>query len=391
MPGWLPCAPGKLPSLPRVSCPETLPSRLRQKARRRQATRAFCLKPGQNGPKTPTHRAWLEGGKARQGKLPSEKRSLVERLLSLPSGPSVLPQHNKSKRDRNLLRRSSEASGHLGFDLVEKSGSSGAGPASVPTKRKCREGTVNLIGSGRDKAHEGRSHEGLCPSGHAGDLGPGLKGLGPGGSVLGGGAVIAAEMEEIVDPVMGGEEALGLARRLEPLHLPLASSGRLVRILGSVIQALVPPVLDRGHHLSLGGAVAGQLVRDHHTRGPALLFQQLAEQSLGGLLVAPALDENVEHEAILVHCAPEPVLLSPDHQAHFVQVPLVSSTGEPAPDLVGERLAKLARLLAHGFMAHVDAAGGQHLFHHAKAERKAEVEPHGVADDLAWKAVAGVG
>src|SRR5215212_87665 len=119
MPGWLPCAPGKLPSLPRVSCPETLPSRLRQKARRRQATRAFCLKPGQNGPKTPTHRAWLEDGKARQGKLPSEKRSLVERLLSLPSGPSVLPQHNKSKRDRNLLRRSSEASGHLGFDLVE--------------------------------------------------------------------------------------------------------------------------------------------------------------------------------------------------------------------------------------------------------------------------------
>src|SRR3954464_12606586 len=54
-------------------------------------------------------------------------------------------------------------------------------------------GTVNLIGSGRDKAHEGQSHEGLCPSGHAGDLGPGLKGLGPGGSVLGGGGGIAAE------------------------------------------------------------------------------------------------------------------------------------------------------------------------------------------------------
>src|SRR3982751_1705499 len=72
-------------------------------------------------------------------------------------------------------------------------------------------GTVNLIGSGRDKAHEGRSHEGLCPSGHAGDRGPGLESLGSGGSLLGGGAVIAAEVEEIVDPVMGGEEALGLA------------------------------------------------------------------------------------------------------------------------------------------------------------------------------------
>src|SRR4051794_11141142 len=56
----------------------------------------------------------------------------------------------------------------------------------------------------------------------------------------------------------------------------------------------MPPVLDRGHDLSLRGAVAGQLVRDHHTRGPALLFQQLAEQALGGLFVPPALDQNVE-------------------------------------------------------------------------------------------------
>ena len=45
----------------------------------------------------------------------------------------------------------------------------------------------------------------------SGDLGPGLEGLGPGGSILVGRDVIAAEVEEIVDPVMGGEEALGLA------------------------------------------------------------------------------------------------------------------------------------------------------------------------------------
>src|SRR3954452_25585077 len=73
-----------------------------------------------------------------------------------------------------------------------------------------RVGTVNLIGSGRDRAHEGRSHEGLCPSGHAGDLGAGLEGLGPGGSILAGGEVIAAEVEQVVDLVVGGEEALSL-------------------------------------------------------------------------------------------------------------------------------------------------------------------------------------
>ncbi len=73
-------------------------------------------------------------------------------------------------------------------------------------------GTVNLMGSGRDKAREGRSHERLCPSGHASDLGPDLEGLGPGGSILDGGDVIATEVEEIVDLVVGGEEALGLTR-----------------------------------------------------------------------------------------------------------------------------------------------------------------------------------
>src|SRR3954453_9432190 len=69
-------------------------------------------------------------------------------------------------------------------------------------------GTVNLIGSGRDKAHEGRSHEGLCPSGHAADLGPGLEGLGSGGAILTGGEVIAAEVEQFVDLIVRGEEAL---------------------------------------------------------------------------------------------------------------------------------------------------------------------------------------
>src|SRR5215204_4540298 len=155
----------------------------------------------------------------------------------------------------------------------------------------------------------------------------------------------------------------------------------------SPYKAFVPPVLDRGHHLTLGGAVTGQLVRDHDTRGPGLLFQQLAEQAFGGPLVPQALDQNVEHNPILVDGPPEPVLLSPDHQAHTVEVPFVARAWQPAPDLVGEGLAELAGPLPYGLVAHVDTAGRQHLFDHAQAQRKAEVQPNGVADDLAWKAV----
>src|SRR4051812_15438900 len=70
---------------------------------------------------------------------------------------------------------------------------------------------------------------------------------------------------------------------------------------------------------------------------------------------------------------------------------LVARAGQPTPDLVSEGLTELARPLPHGLMADVDAAGRQHLFHHAQAQWKEEVEPHSVADGLARKAVAGVG
>src|SRR5215207_1111061 len=73
----------------------------------------------------------------------------------------------------------------------------------------------------------------------------------------------------------------------------------------SPYKAFVPPMLDRGHHLSLRGTVAGELIRDHHARHTGLTLQQLAKQALGGPLVAPALDQDVEHDPILVHRAPE--------------------------------------------------------------------------------------
>ena len=57
-----------------------------------------------------------------------------------------------------------------------------------------------------------------CPwlrrSGDAGDLGPDPKGVGPGGSILGGGHLMAAEVEKVADPVVGGLEALCLAGAL---------------------------------------------------------------------------------------------------------------------------------------------------------------------------------
>src|SRR3954468_14828908 len=95
-------------------------------------------------------------------------------------------------RRRSLLNLTENPDEFMDFSIAEQAGDP-------------QGGTVNLIGTGRDKAQEGRPHEGLCPSGHAGDRGPGLKGLGPGGSVLGGREVISAEVEQVVDVIVRRE------------------------------------------------------------------------------------------------------------------------------------------------------------------------------------------
>ena len=68
-----------------------------------------------------------------------------------------------------------------------------------------------------------------------------------GGTKPGGGIVVAAARENVGDLIMGRKKPLRVARRLEPLHDPLSSSGRLVGILRPVVEAFVLPVLDAGH------------------------------------------------------------------------------------------------------------------------------------------------
>jgi hypothetical protein len=80
----------------------------------------------------------------------------------------------------------------------------------------------------------------------------------------------------------------------------------------------MPAVLDPGHQLPLCRGIARQLVGDQHPRRLVLPPQQLAQQALGGLLVAPALHQHVEHDAVLVDRPPQPVLLAGDGDHHLI-------------------------------------------------------------------------
>jgi hypothetical protein len=67
-----------------------------------------------------------------------------------------------------------------------------------------------------------------------------------------------------------------------------------------------------------------------------LLLEELAEQAFSGLLVAPALDENIEHEAVLVDGTPEPMLLPGEADDHLIEVPFVATARRSPTDPVGE-------------------------------------------------------
>ena len=106
-------------------------------------------------------------------------------------------------------------------------------------------------------------------------------------------------------------------------------------------------VLHTRHHSLLRGGIAGQLVRDHHARCPALTLQQFAQQALGRLRVAPALNQDVEHDSMLVHGTPEPMLFTSDADHNVIEMPFVARSRTTPADLVGKILAELHRPLPY--------------------------------------------
>jgi hypothetical protein len=109
-----------------------------------------------------------------------------------------------------------------------------------------------------------------------------------------------------------------LPQRLQPLHLPLSAPRRSVRILSAVVQVATGPVLHVWQDFAVRNAVAAQAVGD---KAPWLILQpsqQALEKAFGGRGVPVMLDQDVEHDAVLVHRAPEIMELAIDLQEHLI-------------------------------------------------------------------------
>ena len=123
------------------------------------------------------------------------------------------------------------------------------------------------------------------------------------------------------------QKALGMTRRLKPLHTILTLTRGTMGVLTPVVQIAALAVLDPRQDLPFGRAVALQLVSNDHPWHVLEPLEQLTKELLRRLLVVATLHQNIEDVVVLVNRAPQVMALPIDGQKHLVEVPLVPWLG----------------------------------------------------------------
>jgi hypothetical protein len=109
-------------------------------------------------------------------------------------------------------------------------------------------------------------------------------------------------------------------------------------------------------HLPLGRPITRQFVGDNDPRDVPQALEQFPEESLRGLLVSSALEQNIQDVTVLIHSSPQVVALAMNRQKDLIKMPFIPKARTPAPELVSVLLPKLATPFPDRFVRHHDAA-----------------------------------
>ena len=134
-------------------------------------------------------------------------------------------------------------------------------------------------------------------------------------------------------------------------------------------------MLDVRKQLTLSDAIASQLVGHDHPRLVLQTCQQPFEEALCCLGVASGLDKDVEHNAILIHRAPEIMLHALDPNEHLIEIPLVAGPWPTSAQTVGETRRELLTPAAHRLVGDDDTALRQDQLDIAQTEAENVVQP----------------
>ena len=161
-----------------------------------------------------------------------------------------------------------------------------------------------------------------------------------------------------------------------------------MRVFRSVIQVAAGPVFDIGQNSALRKAVAAQAVDNQALRVVLQALQQALEEALGGSAIAFLLHQDVQHDTVLIHHMPKVMQHAADPDENPIQMPGVSGPRAAAAQPFGKLGAELLAPVSDAFVSDHHAALGQDQLDVAQTEAEHVIQPHGVADDLSWKAMA---
>ena len=100
-----------------------------------------------------------------------------------------------------------------------------------------------------------------------------------------------------------------------------------------------------------------------------MFADKLAQELLGSAPVKTALHQRVEHKAVLIDGAPEPVFPEPvflavDRDDDLVELPFFSESRCATPDLVGKVPPEFLRPAPDSFIADHNSVRSQQVFDH---------------------------
>jgi hypothetical protein len=104
--------------------------------------------------------------------------------------------------------------------------------------------------------------------------------------------------------------------------------------------------------------------------------------------IAPGLNQDIEHNAMLIDGAPKAVLHALDPDEDFVHVPFVAWSRPASSQPIGETRGEFLAPAAHRLVGDDDAALGEEQLNIPQAQAEHVIQPDRVTDNLRWKAVA---
>ena len=120
-------------------------------------------------------------------------------------------------------------------------------------------------------------------------------------------------------------------------------------------------------------AVRSQSVGHNFFDMRALMFDQLPHKSLCRGGISSFLNQHIEHDAFIIDRAPQIHSLTGDLYDHLIEMPAVRRSRSRASQVPREIFAELQGPATDRFVADIDSALGQEVFHVTETKREAEI------------------